>query len=276
MKKTFTVSILLILAVLSLSDCSRVPLTGRSQLSLVPENQMVSLSLTQYQQFLTENKVSASTTNTAMVQRCGKKIAAAVEEYLRQNGLESRISDFNWEFNLVESEEPNAWCMAGGKVVVYSGLLPIAQNEAGLAVVLSHEVAHAVARHGSERMSQQLALQYGGVALSTVLANQSGSTQSLVNQVYGIGGNLGVLAYSRTHEYEADKMGIIFMAMAGYDPSVAVDFWQRMAQMSGTSETPELMRTHPLDEKRIAAIQEILPNAMEIYNRSQGKGKSSK
>ncbi|MFV0345073.1 MAG: M48 family metallopeptidase [Bacteroidales bacterium] len=276
MKKTFTLSVLIVLMGLSLSNCSRVPLTGRSQLSLVPENEMVSLSLTQYQQFLSENSVSADATNTAMVQRCGKKIAAAVEEYLRQHGLESRISDFNWEFNLVESKEPNAWCMAGGKVVVYTGLLPIAQNEAGLAVVLSHEIAHAVARHGSERMSQQLALQYGGVALSAVMANQSGTTQSLVNQVYGIGGNLGVLAYSRTHEYEADKMGIIFMSMAGYDPSIAVNFWQRMSQMAGASDTPEILRTHPLDENRIAAIQQILPDALEIYNRSQGKGRSSK
>ncbi|MFV0506273.1 MAG: M48 family metallopeptidase [Bacteroidales bacterium] len=276
MRKNFTLSSLVLIMCSIFSDCSRVPLTGRSQLSLVPENEMLSLSLTQYQQFLTENKVSANAASTAMVQRCGKKIALAVEEYLRQQGLESRISDFKWEFNLVESEEPNAWCMAGGKVVVYSGLLPIAQNEAGLAVVLSHEIAHAVARHGSERMSQQLALQYGGVALSVAMAKKSASTQSLVNQVYGVGGNLGVLAYSRTHEYEADKMGIIFMSKAGYDPSVAISFWQRMSQMSGSAETPEILRTHPLDENRISAIEEILPKAMEIYNRTQGKGRSSK
>ncbi|MGQ8336895.1 M48 family metallopeptidase [Sunxiuqinia sp. A32] len=224
------------------------------------------MSLTSYDDFLKENKISTNQQQLNMLKKVGSKVSSAVELYLKNNGFESYIENFKWEFNLVENDVPNAWCMPGGKVVFYTGILPLTQNEAGMAVVMGHEIAHAVARHGNERMSHGLIVQLGGVALSEAIKDKPEETQALFATAYGVGSQVGVmLPFSRTHEYEADKMGLIFMAMAGYAPNEAVEFWKRMAQQGG-SKPPEFLSTHPVDSKRIAALQEIMPEALKYYN----------
>jgi len=264
-KHTFKLVLLFAVIVIFIESCSTVPLTGRKQVNLLPESNMVDMSLTNYKQFLDSNKVSNNQQETAMVQRVGKRIAAAVEKYLKDNGYESYLKYFNWEFNLVVNDTPNAWCMPGGKVVVYTGILPITKDDAGLAVVLGHEIAHAVARHGNERMSQQMLVQMGGMALSEALKEKPKETQSIFATAYGVGAQVGVmLPFSRQQEYEADKMGLIFMAIAGYNPHVAVDFWKRMAQ-SGGQKPPEFLSTHPLDSHRIEALEKMMPEAMKYY-----------
>ena len=200
-----------------------------------------------------------------MIKNVGAKIAQATEKFLQSKGKASRTSGFNWEFNLVNDETVNAWCMSGGKVVFYTGILPVTQDENGLAVVMGHEIAHAVARHGNERMSQQLALQGGGLTLQVLLSEKPELTQNLLLQAYGVGATLGSLKYSRTHETEADKMGLVFMAMAGYDPQKAPEFWKRMSALGG-AKPPEFLSTHPSDETRIKDLQEFMPTAMKYYN----------
>jgi predicted Zn-dependent protease len=191
-------------------------------------------------------------------------MASAVQSYLAQKGQSNLLSGYQWQFNLVNNAQANAWCMPGGKVVVYTGILPLTQNEAGLAVVMGHEIAHAVARHGNERMSQELATQMGGQALSVALSSQPGTTQQIFNTAVGVGSQLGSLAYSRKHESEADHMGLIFMALAGYNPNEAVPFWQRMAAKGG-AKPPQILSTHPADATRIANIKKLLPEAMTYY-----------
>lgn len=245
--------------------CSTVPLIGRKQVSLLPESNMVEMSLTSYGQFLQENKLSDNKGQTDVVKRVGARVSVAVEKYLKENGYTDRIADFKWEFNLVENNEPNAWCMPGGKVVFYSGILPLTQNDAGVAVVMGHEIAHAVARHGNERMSQQMLLQFGGVALSEAIKTKPEETQAIFQAAYGVGSQLGVmLPYSRQHEYEADKLGLIFMAMAGYDPNEAIGFWERMA-VNSKGNTPEFLSTHPVEQNRVQAIRNYLPEAMKYF-----------
>ena len=263
--KTFG-RIAFIVAILLAESCSTVPLTGRSQLSLLPESQMVEMSLTSYDSFLKENKLSNNTTQVATVKRVGARMSKAVEDYLKQNGYSEYISNFKWEFNLVESDVPNAWCMPGGKVVFYTGILPYTQTEAGIAVVMGHEIAHAVARHGSERMSQGMLFEMGGIALSEAIKTKPALTQTLYSQAYNIGTEVGVaLPFSRKHELEADEMGLIFMAMAGYDPREAVAFWKRMSQQGG-SGGPEIFSTHPVDSRRIAELEKMMPKALQYYN----------
>lgn len=266
MKTNNLLSVLLLFAgSLLLKSCSTVPLTGRSQVNLLPESNLVEMSLTSYDQFLDTNKISTNQQQVAMVKRIGSNISRAVEQYLKENGYESYLQYFEWEFNLVESEVPNAWCMPGGKVVVYSGILPLTKTEAGLAVVMGHEVAHAVARHGNERMSHSMLVQMGGIALGEAIKEKPGETQAIFSAAYGLGSQVGVmLPFSRQHEYEADKMGLIFMAIAGYNPQEAVAFWQRMAANSG-QKPPEFLSTHPVDSKRIDALNEIMPKAMKYY-----------
>ncbi|MBN2167552.1 MAG: M48 family metallopeptidase [Marinilabiliaceae bacterium] len=269
MKKVYLKITLFILLVSSIIySCSTVPLTGRTQLNLYPESEMIGMSLTQYDDFLKQSTLSDNKEQTAMVKRVGNKIAIAVEEFLKQNNLQSRIEGFQWEFNLVvEDETPNAWCMPGGKVVVYSGLLPYTKSEEGLAVVMGHEIAHAVARHGNERMSQQVGIQLGGVALATALSEKPQETQQIFMAAYGVGSEVGLmLPYSRSHETEADKMGLIFMAMAGYNPNAAVEFWQRMSQ-SGGQKPPEFLSTHPSDNTRIRNLKAYIPEAMKYYKK---------
>ena len=246
--------------------CHKVPITGRRQVSLVPESEMISLSLTSYKDFLTKNApVADCDAEAQMGKYVGAKVSKAVVDYMRQKGLSSQLQGYKWEFNLVNNKEVNAWCMSGGKVVVYSGLLPVTQTETALACVMGHEIAHAVARHGNERMSQGLIAQAGGVALQVALAQKPQLTQSLLLQSYGVGSQLGMLAYSRTQESEADKLGLTFMAMAGYNPSEAVAFWERMSKASGGKAPLELLSTHPSDTRRIADIRAYLPTAMKYY-----------
>ena len=266
---TIPLSLLLIVVVFFnlLISCTKVPLTGRKQLNLYPESEMIAMSLTSYSEFLKQNKLSSNTSQTAWVKNSGQRIQRAVEKYLAENGLSSRLTGYQWEFNLVENAEPNAWCMPGGKVVVYSGIMPVAKDEAGLAVVMGHEIAHAIARHGNERFSEQMLVQMGGVALDVALQNEPTTTRDLWLQAYGIGTTVGVmLPYSRAHETEADKLGLIFMAMAGYDPNNAIGFWQRMQNLGG-NQPPEFLSTHPGANRRINDIKAYMPEAMKYYKK---------
>jgi predicted Zn-dependent protease len=252
-------------AALLVGACSTVPITGRKQVNIIPDSEILSMSYQQYDQFLAENKKSTDAEKTALIQRVGKRIQGAVEQYMRDTNNTKQIEGYEWEFNLVESEELNAWCMPGGKVVFYTGILPVCKDEAGIAVVMGHEVAHAVAKHGSERMSQGLLAQMGGVALSEALKTQPGQTQELAMTAFGVGAQYGaLLPFSRKQDSEADHLGLIFMAMAGYDPKVAVPFWQRMSQ-GGGGKPPEFMSTHPSDETRIANLQRLMPEAQKYY-----------
>jgi predicted Zn-dependent protease len=250
-----------------LIGCEQVAITGRSQLNLVPDSMVNSMALQQYTTFLNENKVTTNTVQIDQVKRVGYRLTEAVERYCRENNMAQTIKGFTWEFNVVESEEVNAWCMPGGKVVIYTGILPITKDDDGLTVVMSHEIAHAIARHGSERMSQGLLYEMGGIALSEAVKTSPAATRDLFMQSYGIGAQVGILLpYSRLHEKEADRMGLIFMAMAGYDPRVAVDFWTRMsASKKEGAAPPELLSTHPADASRIRYIEEMLPEAMKYY-----------
>lgn len=247
------------------NSCASVPLTGRKQMNLLPNSTMTQMGLTSYADFLKENPLSRNRAAEQEVKRAGARISGAVEDFFRKNGLEDQLADFQWEFNLVADESPNAWCMPGGKVVFYEGILPLTKNEAGIAVVMGHEIAHAVARHGNERMSQGLLTQVGVMALSKALEKKPAETQQLFMAVYGLGSQIGVLLpYSRLHEREADRMGLIFMAMAGYDPGTAVEFWERMSQHN-KQQVPEWLSTHPLDEKRIQEMKANLPEALKYY-----------
>lgn len=249
-------------------SCSSVPVSGRKQLNLIPNSQMLSMSFSQYDQFLKEHQISNDQQKVNLVKTVGNNIKTAVESYFKQKNNYEVVEDFRWEFNLVESDEVNAWCMPGGKVVIYEGILPVTQDENGLAVVMGHEIAHAIAEHGNERMSQILVQQLGGVALATALQEQPSQTQQLWMSIYGVGTQVGVLLpYSRTHESEADELGLIFMAMAGYDPNGAVGFWQRMAAQSGGQEPPEFLSTHPSNETRINNIKSYIPEAMKYYKK---------
>lgn len=249
-----------LIAALVLASCGSVPLTGRKQLLLVSDSEVLSASLSQYSEYIKTAPRSTDKTKTATVERVGKKIAAATEEYLRQNGRASEINNFSWEFNLIKSDEINAFCMPGGKIVVYEGLLPLASSDDELAVVVGHEVAHAVAKHSNERMSQEILAQYGASIVDVALSNKSAAVQSIGNTVFGLGAQLGImLPYSREHELEADYMGLVFMTIAGYDPNKAVTFWQKMSAASGGGNASDFMSTHPSDSKRIAKIQQYLP-----------------
>lgn len=242
-----------------LGGCGSVPLTGRKQMLLVSDSEVLTSSLTQYSEYIQGATLSADTKGRATVERVGKKIASATERYLRANGMESEVKNFSWEFNLVKDDQVNAFCMPGGKIVVYEGLMKLASTDDELAVVLGHEVAHAVAKHSNERMSQQIVSQYGARLVSEALSGKSAALQQAAGTVYGLGSQYGVmLPFSRKHESEADYMGLILMAMAGYNPQVAVTFWQKMSASGGAS-VPEFMSTHPSDATRISDIRKHLP-----------------
>lgn len=252
-----------------LTSCATVPITGRRQLDFIPDNTMLSMSLQEYDQFLKEHQLSQNVEQTQMVKRVGLRVQQAVERYFADRQMSQELQNYQWEFNLVESEDVNAWCMPGGKVVVYTGILPIVQDDNGLAVVLGHEIAHAVAKHGAERMSQMLLVEMGGLALSEAMKQKPEQTRQLWMTALGVGAQLGaILPYSRLHESEADYLGLVFMAMAGYDPHHAVEFWQRMAEQSGGQAPPEILSTHPSDATRIANIEKAIPDVMPYY-RSQ-------
>lgn len=266
MKKTFKIIIAFITVQLIIVACSTVPLTGRKQLNMIPNNEMLAMSFQQYDQFLEENKVSNNAQQAEMVKRVGHNIQGAVEKYLSDNGHASLLSGYDWEFNLVDNEQVNAWCMPGGKVVVYTGILPVTKDETGLAVVMGHEIAHAIAEHGNERMSQQLLQQAGAVGLMVAMKEEPVETQMMWQAAYGIGSQYAImLPYSRTHESEADHLGLIFMAMAGYNPQEAPGFWERMSNVGG-AKPPEILSTHPSDETRISNLNKWMPEAMKYYN----------
>lgn len=256
-----------LLSIISLlAGCTQVDITGRKQLILVPESTMLSMSFQNYGEFITEHKLSTNVEQTEMVKRVGSRIQKAIELYCKDKGEEDKLSGYEWEFNLVEDPNVNAWCMPGGKVVVYTGLMPVAQNETGLAVVLGHEIAHAFARHGAERMTDELITQMGSIAISKALENHPEQTKNIFMTAYGAGTQVGVLLpFSRKQESEADHLGLIFMAMAGYDPHEAVTFWERMAAANQGSQPLELLSTHPANETRIKDIQKLIPEAMKYY-----------
>jgi predicted Zn-dependent protease len=247
-------------------SCATVPGSERRQLRLIPQSELLAMSFTQYAQFLDENPVSRDAEATAMVRRIGEDIAVSVDRYLRDNGYARQADAYQWEFQLIESEQVNAWAMPGGKIAVYTGLLPVTETEEALAVVISHEIAHVVAEHGNERMSQAMVAQMGGVALAVALRDKPQETQNLWFAAYGAGAQFGILLpYSRMHEKEADELGLKFMAMAGYDPRVAVEFWERMAAASSGPRPPEFASTHPSNERRIRDIKDYMPTAMRYY-----------
>lgn len=263
MMKTIRLGIILGVSLL-LMQCATVPITGRKQLVIMPESEMVQMSLTSYNDFLKGNKLSTDVAATRRVKEVGQRIAAAVETYLKSQGMESLIKDYQWEFNLVQSKEVNAWCMPGGKVVVYEGILPVCQNNDGLAVVMGHEIAHAIARHGNERMSQQMIVQAGSAAAAYALKEKPEQTQALLGAAIGLGANYGImLPFSRKHELEADRLGLIFMIIAGYNPEEAIPFWTRMASMGSGQKPPEFMSTHPSDAHRIEQLKALMPEVLK-------------
>ncbi len=250
----------------SCGTTNTVPLTGRKQSLMVSDGEVLSLSTQQYQEFMKTAKLSTNAANTEMVKRVGTNLANAVVNYLNANGLSNDVQYYKWTFNLIQNNQANAWCMPGGLICVYEGLLPITQNEASLAIVLGHEIAHAVARHSAEQMSTQMKQQQGlqiGAAVAGMLGMGT-NTQSVVSSIVAQGFNFKNLSYSRSHENEADHMGLIFAAMAGYDPQVATSFWQRMAA-SKQNQTAEFLSDHPSDETRIKNIQGWMPEALKYY-----------
>lgn len=252
-----------------LLGCSTVPLTGRKQLNLVSDQQILSLSSNQYREFIAQAPISKNAAQTRRVLEVGNRIARAAEAYLRNAGLGSEVSQYRWEFNLVASNQANAFCMPGGKIVVYEGILRFASTDDELATVMAHEVAHALAKHSNERMSQALVQQLGAEALSLAVGRQSAAVRAVAGAVYGIGSNVAImLPYSRTHEYESDRIGLTLMAMAGYNPRMAVTFWEKMSQSKGAKETSDMLSTHPSDKKRIDAINKYLPEALKHYGGS--------
>jgi len=269
-KKHLFWTIVFVLPLFIYTACHTVAVSGRKQVLLFPASKMNSMSFQQYDQFLEQNKISRNAAQTKMVKDCGRKIKTAVEKYMKQEGKSEQIKDFQWEFNLVDDPTVNAWCMPGGKVVFYTGIMPICKDETGVAVVMGHEVAHAIANHGGERMSHQAILNgiltAGSFAAS--MKEQPSLTDGLMLQAVGAGSQLGMLAFSRKHESEADYLGIIFMAMAGYKPNAAPEFWKRMSANSGGQAPPEFMSTHPSHDRRISDLSKWIPEAMGYYQKA--------
>jgi len=257
-----------VLALSLFAACSTNSVTGRKQLKLFPEETLQQQAITEYRSFLSQNKVLSTNVNkdAEMVSRVGNRIAKAITDYYTQKGLASELNGYKWEFNLVESKEVNAWCMPGGKVVVYTGLLALTQNEAALAVVMGHEITHAVAHHGNERISQ-VALAQGLEVAGNIFTSGNQKANNIFNNVFAPTAQIGVLLpNSRNQEYEADHFGLNFAAMAGYNPREAVPFWQRMAAAaSGSGKPPEFLSTHPSDENRIAKLQSYMDEALSYY-----------
>ncbi len=251
--------------IVSAASCTRNALTGKQQLTIIPEAEMQSLAFTQYTDFIKKNPVVSPQSNAqaAMVKRVGERITQAVNRYYNSKNASSVLKGYQWEYNLVTDPAVNAWCMPGGKIVVYTGLLPVAINENALAVVMGHEVSHALLQHGNQRMSGSMLQQFGGITLAVALSKKPAQTQDLFLQAYGIGSEVGVmLPFSRKHELEADRYGLIWAAMAGYDPNEALAFWDRMEKASGGKQVPDFLRTHPTDAVRKEKIKSYLPEAL--------------
>ena len=243
-------------------SCAKNPFTGKNTLALVPNSEILPSAFAQYSTFLKENKVLTATNDAKRAEQIGIKIKNAAEKWLNANGYKDYLKDYQWEYKLVENKEVNAWCMPGGKIVVYSGILPVTKDDAGLATVMGHEVAHALANHGQQRMSAGMLQQLGAVGTTAALGNTSAETQQIAMTAYGAVTQFGgMLPFSRSHESEADKIGLTLMAIAGYNPDTAISFWQRMSAASGGQKLAEFMSTHPSDETRIANIKRLVPEA---------------
>jgi predicted Zn-dependent protease len=258
---------LLLLSILFVS-CHRNALTGKKQFTLLPESTLQAMATQEYTTFLSSNKVVATSNNrdAEMVKRVGNRIIKAVETYYAEKGMSDQLTGFKWEVNLVDDKTVNAWCMPGGKIVVYTGILPITQNEAALAAVMGHEVSHALLQHGNQRMSQGLVQQLGGVALQVAVADKPQETQNLFMTAYGVGTAVGVmLPFSRKHELQSDQFGLIWTAMAGYNPNEAVGLWERMEKASSGQKPPEFLSTHPSEGRRIEELKSFMPEAMKYY-----------
>ena len=266
-------SLIFALCALSIAACSKNSITGRKQLSLLPESELRTMATTEYQQFLSQNKVisTSASKDAEMVRRVGQRLVAAINNYYSTKGLTKELEGYQWEYNLVDSKEVNAWCMPGGKIVVYTGILPVTKNEAALAAVMGHEITHALAHHGNERMSQQMVAQGVGV-VGGVLTSGNAQVANIFNNVYGPGAQVGVLLpNSRKQELESDRYGLIFTAMAGYNPQEAIGLWERMKAMSEGNRPPEFLSTHPTEDTRIEKLKEMMPEAMKYYKPMQNK-----
>src|SRR5690554_4447924 len=258
MRKSTTFIVILLLAA-----CSTVPLTNRRQFAVIPSQQMQALGVQSYQQVLKQERISSNQADTRAIRQVGQRVTAAVEDYLQEAGRGEIVSDYKWEFNLLQGEEINAFCIPGGKIAFYEGIMPVCQNDNGIAVVMAHEIAHAIADHSNERMTQQLSIEMGGMALSQALKEKNESVGQLALTVFGVGSQLGIiLPYSRKHEQEADELGLYFMAMAGYDPREAPKLWERMLEVS-TNNTPDFLSTHPNPESRIRFLNRKMSKAMQ-------------
>lgn len=255
-------------SLLLFNSCSQNALSGKRQFTLLPESELQYLANTQYRQFLSSKRIvgNSMSSDGAMVNRVGERMIRAVNQLYSEKGLTDRLKGFDWEVNLVQDNQVNAWCMPGGKIVVYTGLLPIAQSEEALAVVMGHEVCHALLQHGNQRMSQSLIQQMGGAALSVALSNRPQETRNLFLSAYGVGSQVGLmLPFSRAHELEADRWGLILAAKAGYDPRAAIGLWERM-EKAGNGNTPEFLSTHPTEGRRIEQLKRLMPEALMYYN----------
>lgn len=258
----FKNSIVTLLVLALFLACATNPFTGKKTMALVPNSQLFPTAFAQYNQFLGENKVINGTTQSDMIARVGQRIAVASERWLNANNYQGYLKDYQWEYNLVEDETVNAWCMPGGKIVFYTGILPVAENETAIAAIMGHEVAHALANHGQQRMSAGMLQQLGAVAGNIAIKDEK--DRQLFNQYYGVGTTVGgMLPFSRSHETEADKIGIVLMALAGYNPDEAAELWKRMAAKSGGNAPPEFLSTHPSNQSRIENLKALAPFAKE-------------
>ena len=263
----------LIVIVLFFIHCSTVPITGRKQFNIVKDENVLPASFAQYRGFLEKNTLSNNQSATIMIKDIGSNISAAVDRFMRNNNMLKEADSYQWEFNLVEDKTINAWCLPGGKVVFYSGILPICKNEDGVAAVMGHEVAHAFAKHGQERMSQGQLQAIGGVAVALGTMGKEEDTQLIWNLAYGVGSNVGMLAFSRKHEKEADKLGLVFMIMAGYDGKEAAEVWVRMSEKTAGGGGPKILRTHPTNEDRIKTLRAYLPEANRLAAKYNAQSK---
>jgi predicted Zn-dependent protease len=272
MKKIIVLSVVFLFVL----SCSTVPITGRKRVNIVSDDQILPASFAQYEGFLKENKLSTDVKMTNEIQTVGVNISKAVDKFMRANGMVSEANNYRWEFNLIEDSTVNAWCMPGGKVVFYTGILPICANTDGIAAVMGHEIAHAFAKHGQERMTSAYGQQLGGIAVAIGTNNKDPKTKQLWNTIYGVGSTVGMLAYSRTHETEADKLGMVFMIMAGYNPEEAINVWIRMSERSSGGSPPEFLSTHPSNETRIQNLRAYLPTAIEMAKKYGSVNTSNK
>ncbi|MES2649766.1 MAG: M48 family metallopeptidase [Bacteroidota bacterium] len=262
-------NLLIVVSFVGFTGCAKNAATGRNQFNLVSSQDMLATSQQQYAEFLNQSKVVNNTSDAQLVKTIGGRIANAINKYYASKGQQDILAGYEWQYNLVESKEVNAWCMPGGKIVVYTGILPVTKNQNALAVVMGHEIAHAVAEHGRERVSQQMAAQAGGLLFSSLISSNPQQAQNIFMVANGVTTYGLILPHSRKQELEADKLGLMYTALAGYDPREAVPLWERMASLSGGQAPPEFASTHPATDTRIQKLKELMPEAVKYYNQSR-------